>query len=105
MIVYLQKDVTAAAGKEAFADVFTSTTEQKYKLLSVTCNNVTATIDLLIKDERETIADIPADVKAIGDKWIDFDRDIKIGNKLAVGQRNGTGASVTVAFCLKVDIT
>lgn len=105
MIVYQNIDVLAAASKEAFIPVFTSSAKQKRKLLAITCNNVTATIDLLVKDERETIADIPADVQAVIEKWINFDRDIDIGNTLSVGHRNGTGAPVTVAFCVKSDVT
>lgn len=104
-IIYEQIDVTAAAGLENLEVAFTSSSKQKYKLLGITINNVASTVDLLVQDERETIADIPVDVKGIIEKWIDFDRDIEVGHQLSVGLRNGTGGSITLAICLKCDIS
>ena len=104
MIIYQNIDVTAAAGAEAFVNVFTSEAKQKRKLLAITCNNVTALIDLLVYDERELIADIPADCQGLIEKWIEFDRPIEIGHQLKVGHRNGTGGGVTVAFLIESEV-
>ena len=102
--IYEQIDVTAAAGKEAILPIFTSTTQVKRKLIRLTCNNVTATIDILVYDEREKIGDVPCDVQGVIEKWLDYDREIIVGHQLLVGLRNGTGASVTIAFCVESEI-
>ena len=103
-IIYDQADVSVTAGNEGSTVVFTSTPEEPRTLLAVSCNNVTATIDMLIYDEREKIADVPLDIKPLADKWLDIPRIINSGNQLKVGHRNGTGGTVSVAFSIKSEI-
>lgn len=96
--IYDNATVTVGAGLEGTVLVFTSTDEEPRKLISVSTNNVTALVDILVYDEREMIADVPADVKALTQDALLFDRDIKVGNQLKVGIRNGTGGGLTPVF-------
>ena len=104
--VYEQIDATEAvgAGAESFSLIFTSTDEQPRKLIRIKSNNATALVDILVRDERETICDAPVDSLPLTDNWLVFDREIKVGNQLNVGIRNATGGGVTVAILVESEI-
>ena len=103
-IIYDKASVTVAAAAEGTVTVFTSTDEEPRKLIGISTNNVTALVDLLVYDEREKIADVPADVKALTQDWLVFNRPIKVGNQLKVGIRNGTGGGLTPVFSVKTEV-
>jgi len=103
-IIYDNATVTVAAALEGTVSVFTSTDEEPRKLLAISTEMVTAAVDILVYDEREKIADIPADVKALTQDWIVFDRPIKVGNQLKVGIRNGTGGPLSPVFSIKTEV-
>jgi len=102
--IYEQVDVSALTLTEATGIIFTSTEEVPRRLKRITTNNATATIDLLVYDDRELICDLPLDADGIVNNWIDFDRDIKPGHQVKVGHRNGTGGTVVVAICAESEI-
>lgn len=103
-LIYEQVTVTVAAGAEGLEDVFESTSVVKRKLVKLSVNATTADVDLLVRDDREDIADIPIDTLAIADTWIEFNRDIIEGHTLAAGFRNGTAGGVTIDICVCSEI-
>ena len=103
--IFEQIDVTAGAGLEVTLPIFTSTAEVKRKLIKLTCNTVVATLDVMVYDERECICDFPADSIALVNEWIIFDREIKVGHRLLVGFRNGTGGALTQNFTVESEIS
>ena len=104
--IYEQIDVTEAvgAGAEAFGLMFTSTDEQPRKLVRIKSNNVTALVDILVRDERETICDAPVDALPLTENWLVFDRDIEVGNQLNVGIRNASCGAITAAILVESEI-
>ena len=102
--IYDKASVLVGAGAEGTVTVFTSTDEEPRKLVSISTNNVTDLVDLLVYDEREKIADVPADVKSLTNLPLVFDRPINVGNQLKVGIRNGTGGALTPVFSVCTEV-
>ena len=102
--IYDKASVLVGAGAEGTVTVFTSTDEEPRKLVSISANTVTADVDIIVYDEREKIADVPADVKSLTQDAILFDRPINVGNQLKVGIRNGTGGALTPVFSVCTEV-
>ncbi len=103
-LIYEQIDVTVAANKEKSSVIFTATAEVPRTLISVWSIHKTATNDLMVTDERETIADVPCDMLPSTDDKLVFNRKIQIGNQVKVGFREGAGAGHTAAICVLSEI-
>jgi len=93
--IYKTIEVTVADGKENVEDLLESTQAEPKTLVAVSTPQVTSNVDLLLYIEREKIVDIPLDTKPLGDKWLEINLDIPVGQKVQAGFRNASGSSIT----------
>ena len=119
MKLYKSKDVTVADGAENTEIILTSSTLEKYRVLSIACERMPTDgaddavepdfnddegFDLLVYLEREKILDMPTGMFPRTQMFIPLDLELPAGQSLEVGFRNATGGALTRFVTIQYEV-